>query len=69
MKEKTQAFGVILILLIGVVSMMAIIMVGLDKQAKVDCMRLQAQESEYKDFYTTDYQKSMCERFGITFIK
>lgn len=62
LKEIATTIGIALII-IASAKMLAI---GLEKQDRVDCYRLQKQAREYAPvFYTTESEDAMCKALGI----
>jgi hypothetical protein len=42
---------------------------GMDKEDRINCLKLQQQEKDYPTFYSTDIEKRICREFGITLNK
>lgn len=56
----TIAIIIIILVLFGVA-----IFHGMQKQEKVECIKLQEQSKHYTNFYLTDYQQKQCENHNI----
>lgn len=43
-----------------------IILGGLEKSEKTDCLRWQSEAKEFQSYFIKDWQKTECDQYGIT---
>lgn len=61
-----KAAATIAALALAVIGTTWVVQVGVDKQARVDCLEWQNQAEQYPKFFLTHWQKEQCDDVGVT---
>jgi len=55
----------IVLALVAIAILFFAMLTGLNKQSEVTCIKLQNQSQEYRGFYITESEDTMCDSIGI----
>ena len=68
MKQIFKTILVATVLLLTTVLVGRLMLVGFDRNAKVQCQKLEEQSREYKDFFLSKYEKALCDDYGFAIV-
>jgi len=70
-KKTILAIGILetILIVLMAIGIGYLVVVGIDRQEAHECQTLAMQEDLYTNFWSTDWQKEMCEAHGIELTK
>ena len=58
----------IILLIIFIIGFFWIYEIGIQRQEKIECEKLQKQSKEYPLFYATDLEIEQCDRYNVSLV-
>ena len=68
-KESNKWCYVLIVIFLVLLLILVYLPSGLEKQAEINCIKLQQQEVDYPLFWSTELEKKTCKEFGIILTK